>query len=428
MEWDESVSFWDESASSWDKVWAEPISEWGHDHATLLLDADVIDPSFSQILSADAMEIPATHAMETDQELSTVLDAIVYVERPTTRRKKKARTLRERDWGPHVDKVIELHITEKRPLSEVKQIMEREFGFSAELRQYRSRLSQWKFDKNVKSHEMKSIVRKQQNRKLIEKDKNKLTYRVRKVDVPPRKIERWMNNHGVSAEALYAPSPDATTPSDFSYQTVFEPGSPVSATLDRRFDLRTTEHHHVSNRENRNGPRFPLASDPCDLLVEILNAMVQYRRIFPSLQGSIRAMEATITTTPEGQEVDQGTTSLYEAQSFEMEEMFERWQVNWAELGLMPKEVIYFIVDRNFVQLSSVKRHITGVHVFKEVIEEQSDYELNDLTYLFSVLVPVCRHDDYTDFLDGLRYIGYRRGVQPPGDNIFGVSCETTDM
>jgi len=47
-------------------------------------------------------------------------------------RKKKARTLRETDWEPYKGRVIQLHLTEKRPLSEVRILIEQEFGFTAE--------------------------------------------------------------------------------------------------------------------------------------------------------------------------------------------------------------------------------------------------------------------------------------------------------
>jgi len=47
-------------------------------------------------------------------------------------RKKKARTLRETDWGPYKERIIQLHHVEKRPLPEVRILMEQEFGFTAE--------------------------------------------------------------------------------------------------------------------------------------------------------------------------------------------------------------------------------------------------------------------------------------------------------
>jgi len=53
---------------------------------------------------------------------------------PPNPRKRKAPTLRDDDWKPIKARIIELHITQKRPLPEAKKIVEEEFkviGFSA---------------------------------------------------------------------------------------------------------------------------------------------------------------------------------------------------------------------------------------------------------------------------------------------------------
>jgi hypothetical protein len=53
---------------------------------------------------------------------------------PPNPRKRKAPTLRVDDWHPVKSRVIELHITNKLPLSEVKEMVEHEFksiGFTA---------------------------------------------------------------------------------------------------------------------------------------------------------------------------------------------------------------------------------------------------------------------------------------------------------
>lgn len=51
---------------------------------------------------------------------------------PTNPRKRKAPTLRESDWQPYKARILELHIEQKRPLREVKEIIELEFDFTAE--------------------------------------------------------------------------------------------------------------------------------------------------------------------------------------------------------------------------------------------------------------------------------------------------------
>lgn len=51
---------------------------------------------------------------------------------PTNTRKRKAPTLRRKAWEPYQDRIKELHITQGLPLREVKDTIEKEFGFTAE--------------------------------------------------------------------------------------------------------------------------------------------------------------------------------------------------------------------------------------------------------------------------------------------------------
>ena len=74
------------------------------------------------------------------------------------------------------------------------------------VRQYRSRLTRWKLDKNVKPEEMKAIVRLRQQRSLVESDKRDLKFRVRGQEVEPQNIERWLKRHDAMESALYATS------------------------------------------------------------------------------------------------------------------------------------------------------------------------------------------------------------------------------
>ncbi|KAL1613665.1 hypothetical protein SLS56_012249 [Neofusicoccum ribis] len=134
---------------------------------------------------------------------------------PDRPRKRKAPTLRADDWEPYKKRILDLHITQNLPLPKVRQIIEEEYGFKAELRQYRSRISQWRKDKNVKPQEMEAIVRKRQKRKLVETNKGPLVFEVRGSQVEPQKIERWMKRHDIADSFLYAPSPVAHLQFDF---------------------------------------------------------------------------------------------------------------------------------------------------------------------------------------------------------------------
>ncbi|KAF2190067.1 hypothetical protein K469DRAFT_682227 [Zopfia rhizophila CBS 207.26] len=112
------------------------------------------------------------------QEISTVPKAP-----PTKLRKRKALTLRATDWEPYKTQIVELHITQTYR--------------SQKLRQYRSRISQWGLDKNIKPKEMKAIVRKRQQRKLVEDHSRELSFTVRGYNVEPEKIDRWMKRNDV---------------------------------------------------------------------------------------------------------------------------------------------------------------------------------------------------------------------------------------
>jgi hypothetical protein len=56
---------------------------------------------------------------------------------------------------------------------------------------------------------MKAIVRKRQQRRLIENDKRDLAFSVRGMEVDVEKIDRWMKRNKVSNSFLYNTSPMA---------------------------------------------------------------------------------------------------------------------------------------------------------------------------------------------------------------------------
>ncbi|KAF5637361.1 kinesin light chain 2 [Fusarium tjaetaba] len=129
---------------------------------------------------------------------------------PRRSRKKKAPTLRDGDWEPFKDRILELYETYKLPLEKVKTMIEEEFGFTAQTRQYQSRITKWGRDKNIKKVEMAAIVRKHQQREILETDKRKLRFTVRGREVEANKIDRWMDRNNVPRNDLYAPSPAAS--------------------------------------------------------------------------------------------------------------------------------------------------------------------------------------------------------------------------
>ena len=77
------------------------------------------------------------------------------------------------------------------------------------LRQYKTKISSWGLEKNVKTREMRFIVMKRQHRRLLETHKRELVFRVRKSRVRAEQIERFMDRKGISIDDLYRPSSPA---------------------------------------------------------------------------------------------------------------------------------------------------------------------------------------------------------------------------
>ncbi|RKL33898.1 hypothetical protein BFJ72_g9680 [Fusarium proliferatum] len=144
---------------------------------------------------------------------------------PRKSRKKKAPTLRDEDFEPFKDRILELYETKKLSLEKVKSMIEEEFGFTAQPRQYQTRITKWGKDKNIKKAEMTAIARKHQQREILETDKRKLRFTVRGREVDAGKIDRWMDRNNVPRNDLYAPSPAASTPSAVDCRTISERGS-----------------------------------------------------------------------------------------------------------------------------------------------------------------------------------------------------------
>jgi Clr5 domain len=83
--------------------------------------------------SFDLYSTPHTIQPHNVQPSSDIRDIPVQSMGPPIKpRKGKAPTLRSEAWHPYKDRIIELHITQDLPLPEVKKIIEKEPGFSAE--------------------------------------------------------------------------------------------------------------------------------------------------------------------------------------------------------------------------------------------------------------------------------------------------------
>ncbi|PVI02948.1 TPR-like protein [Periconia macrospinosa] len=211
-------------------IHTDTVGAHGHYNSEVMAAENTQAPNSALSFSIPIRELSAPGGHNTEPVINTqpVFAMPAEAMRPPVQlRKKKAPTLREKQWAPYKDRILQLHIEMKMSLPQVKKKMEEEYGFKAELRQYRSQITRWGLDKNVKTQEMKAIVRKRQRRKLIETDKNELEFKVRGTQVSSLKIERWMKRQKLPDSLLYAPSPTASTPSDLECRTISERGSPA---------------------------------------------------------------------------------------------------------------------------------------------------------------------------------------------------------
>ena len=128
-------------------------------------------------------------------------------------KQRQSRLYSKEEWDAHQSYIARLYDVEKKPLKEVVNILWRTRGFFATYeqyphsgcllsesviltinseRQYKRRIKEWHLDKNVKTAEMRAIVRKQRIRSINNK---KSFFRVRGRSVQPDQIHRWLKQH-----------------------------------------------------------------------------------------------------------------------------------------------------------------------------------------------------------------------------------------
>jgi hypothetical protein len=177
--------------------------------STMSHNNDCFDPTFT-VSSGHVSDLPT---------VDTRVPSMHSAQFQSKQRKKKAPTLRDSDWEPHKLRIFELHASGAH-LEEVRETLRVEKDFLPEyvtsdemvmlhnanqvtrVRQYTWRYKKWGLIKNVKQTEMSAVVRKSQKRKLTEVDKRELVFWVRGQRVARDKIQRWMQDHGVSEATL----------------------------------------------------------------------------------------------------------------------------------------------------------------------------------------------------------------------------------
>ncbi|KAB5585674.1 hypothetical protein GE09DRAFT_33710 [Coniochaeta sp. 2T2.1] len=131
---------------------------------------------------------------------------------PTKKARTKAPTLRDSDWTPLKDRILEL--LKDNTLKEVKKMISQETGFEATERQYKSILSKWNVNQYIPRPVMKAIVRKQQARRVAEPQKRNPVFYLRGEVVPGEKVARFMKREDIAPDVAYSPASGADTPAD----------------------------------------------------------------------------------------------------------------------------------------------------------------------------------------------------------------------
>lgn len=96
----------------------------------------------SQDHAFHSLHIPQDSLIQAPQDAGPLIDfdgsLVSSMGPPPKRRKKKAPTLRAKDWEPYKARILDLHDTQRLSLETVKNMMEMEFGFTAEYVKERS--------------------------------------------------------------------------------------------------------------------------------------------------------------------------------------------------------------------------------------------------------------------------------------------------
>ncbi|KAE9380968.1 hypothetical protein N431DRAFT_137126 [Stipitochalara longipes BDJ] len=143
------------------------------------------------------------------------------------KRGQKAATMSDRRWEPALDRIRQLYVVEGKPIKEVREKINAEFGFSATERQYKARISKMKLERKCTIEQRKTILRHVQHRK--EKlGKQSMYVRVRGHMLTQEKIARWLKEPAL-AKALSRVRPPSPLPTEISIRTAVHLSSPRSS-------------------------------------------------------------------------------------------------------------------------------------------------------------------------------------------------------
>ncbi|KAM3070358.1 hypothetical protein ACMFMG_010189 [Clarireedia jacksonii] len=146
-------------------------------------------PSFPEVTTYPATFHIPSHNQPVWPQPQPQLDAPVLLENEQS----KARGYTAKDWEAQKQEITRLY--ENNTLDSIMRIMRERYGLDATPKQYKNKIKKWGLNKNIQTHEMEFMIKKQQSRLL---ESGKLSaFRVRKRPVPPGKISRYIKDHGI---------------------------------------------------------------------------------------------------------------------------------------------------------------------------------------------------------------------------------------
>ncbi|CZR63154.1 uncharacterized protein PAC_13051 [Phialocephala subalpina] len=140
------------------------------------------------------------------------------------KRAPKAQTMSAKSWRPCEGRLKQLYVHDGKSIKELREILNREFGFTATERQYKAQIKKMDLERNVKEEEQKAIVRSILHRTYVE-GKNSSHVRVRGHKMALEKISRWMKDVVTDQPSMDA-VPISPLPSCISVYTNSPCGSP----------------------------------------------------------------------------------------------------------------------------------------------------------------------------------------------------------
>ncbi|KAK4186698.1 ankyrin repeat-containing domain protein [Podospora australis] len=121
------------------------------------------------------------------------------------------------EWEAHRSSIEDLYSHQEKSLCQVMKVMEQLHGFSATKKMYKKQIRAWGLGKNVRTHEMKAMIRIEERRR---KEGKATHFFLRRKPVNPSKIRRFANRYKLAdSEGTADLEPQVATPPEVTYST-----------------------------------------------------------------------------------------------------------------------------------------------------------------------------------------------------------------